>query len=247
MSHASAVVALVVVLAACGGGDEAPSRAGAQPVDPATAGTITGTVTFSGQPPAMGTLNMSSEAKCSAAHPDPVPTGDALVKDGKVENAFVYVKEGFGSRVFPAPTGTVTIDQKGCLYSPRVVGAETGQTIRFVNSDPLLHNVHSAPTQGSAWNFSMSKQGVEREITVAKPEVMIPMRCDVHPWMHGWLGVLDHPYFAVTGPDGRFTLANVPAGEYVVASWHERFGTREARVTVAAKETKEIGFAYTGN
>jgi len=246
MSRVSALVVAAFLFVACGGG-EAPSRQGATPVDPATAGTITGVVAFVGTPPAMGTLNMASEAQCAAAHPGPVSAGDALVKDGKVENAFVYIKDGLGKRVFPAPSGVVEIDQKGCLYTPRVAGAETGQVIRFVNSDPLLHNVHSSPSQTSAWNFSMAKQGVTREITVAKPEVMIPMRCDVHPWMRGWLGVLDHPYFAVTGPDGRFTLPNVPAGDYVVASWHERFGTKEAHVTVAAKETKDVGFAYTGN
>jgi hypothetical protein len=139
------------------------------------------------------------------------------------------------------------IDQKGCLFTPRVAGAQTGQPIHFVNSDPLLHNVHSTPSEAKGWNLSLSKQGVQREVRVAKPEVMIPMKCDVHPWMKGYVGVLDHPYFAVTGPDGRFTLPNVPAGEYVVGAWHERFGVREARVTVGAKETKDVGFAYDGN
>jgi hypothetical protein len=111
----------------------------------------------------------------------------------------------------------------------------------------LLHNVHATPNEVKGWNISLSKQGVQREIRVAKPEVMIPLKCDVHPWMRGWLGVLDHPYFAVTGADGAFTLPNVPAGDYVVGSWHERFGTREARVTLVAKETKDVAFAYGGN
>src|SRR5262249_11292399 len=157
---------------------------------------------------------------------------------------FVYIKSGLGTRVFPLPSSPVEIDQKGCVYTPRVAGAQTGQTIEFVNSDPIMHNVHSTPADVKSWNLNLPKQGVEREVKVAKPEVMIPMKCDVHPWMRGYLGVLDHPYFAVTGADGKFTLPNVPAGEYVVASWHEKFGTKEQSVTVAAKETKDIGFAY---
>jgi len=245
MLHAPAV-ALLVLLAGCGG-DEMPTRPPPTPLDPASTGTITGTVTFAGPPPPMGTLNMASEPQCTAAHRGPVPTGDALVKDGKVENAFVWIEDGLGSRVFPQPTAPVVVDQKGCVFTPRVVGAQTGQPIRFVNSDPMLHNVHSTPSEAKGWNVSLAKQGVEREVRVAKPEVMIPLRCDVHPWMRGWIGVLDHPYFAVTGPDGKFALPFVPAGEYVVASWHERFGRREARVTVGAKETKEVAFAYDGN
>jgi plastocyanin len=243
MARASAVVVLLVALAGCGG-DEPVTRPPPTPLDPATTGTITGTVTFDGRPPAMGTLNMASEAQCAAAHAGPVPTGDVLVKDGKVENAFVWIKDGLGDRVFPLPTAPVVIDQKGCVFTPRVAGAQTGQPIHFLNSDPLLHNVHSTPAEAKSWNLSLSKQGVQREVRVAKPEVMIPMQCDVHPWMRGYLGVLSHPYFAVTGADGKFVLPNVPAGQYVVGSWHERFGTREARVAVTAQETKDVGFAY---
>jgi plastocyanin len=232
-----------VALAGCGG-DEPVTRPPPTPLDPAATGRITGTVAFTGQPPAMGTLNMASEPQCVAAHSGPVPTGDALVKDGRVENAFVWIKDGLGNRVFPLPSAPVVIDQKGCVFTPRVAGAQTGQPIHFVNSDPMLHNVHSTPSEAKGWNISLSKQGVQREVRVAKPEVMIPMKCDVHPWMRGYVGVLDHPYFAVSGADGTFSLPNVPAGDYVVGSWHERFGTREARVTVGAKETKDVGFAY---
>ena len=128
-----------------------------------------------------------------------MPAGDVLVKDGRVENAFVYVKDGLGDRVFAAPAEPVTIDQRGCLYHPRVTGAVTCQEIVFLNSDPLLHNVHGTPHDSRAWNFSMGVQGSRRSIRVDKPEVAVEVRCDVHPWMRAYIGVVDHPYFAVTG------------------------------------------------
>jgi plastocyanin len=169
-----------------------------------------------------------------------------LVDNGRLANAFVYVSDGLGGRTFAVPDAPVTIDQRGCLYAPRVLGAQTCQPIRFVNSDPFLHNVHGTPGRSPAWNFGMSVRGSERTIRLEEPEVMVQVRCDVHPWMRAYIGVLDHPYFAVTGPDGRFTLADVPSGDLVVRAWHERFGVRETKVSLGAKETKELTFTYGG-
>jgi hypothetical protein len=240
-----ATLAVLVALAGCGGGNtECEHRPAPTPFDHATTGTIAGTVSFTGQPPAMAELALGGDATCKSGHTGPVLAGDALVKDGRVQNAFVYLKDGLGDRVFPVPTEPVTLDQRGCLYSPHVAGAQVCQPVTFVNSDALLHNVHGAPEHSRAWNFGMGVQGSKRTVQVGKAEVMIPVRCDVHPWMLAYLGVVDHPYFAVTGPDGRFSLADVPPGDYVVASWHERFGTRETRVTVGPKETKDVAFAY---
>ena len=235
---------VLLVLAACGGGDRSVASRAVTPLDPAATGTITGTVGFDGPVPAMAMLPLGGEPICSAQHQGPVLAGDALVHDGRVENAFVYIKEGLGTRVFTVPGAAITIDQKGCLYRPRVAGAQLGQPITFVNSDALLHNVHGSPAASSPWNFGMGVQGSRRTITVEKPEVMIQLRCDVHPWMRAYLGVVDHPYFAVTGPDGRFTFPNVPAGTYTLATWHERFGAQEAKTTVTAKETQDVSFHY---
>jgi hypothetical protein len=234
-------LACLVLLVACGGGEPPPAKP-VTPLDRTTTGTIAGVVTYAGTPPAMTTLRL--DAACGQS--GPVLSGDALVADGKVENAFVWVKQGLEGRVFETPTTPVTIDQKGCLYRPRVAGARTGQPIVYLNSDALLHNVHSAPEKARAWNFAMAQAGTERTVRVDQPEVMIHVRCDIHPWMHSYLGVLEHPYFAVTGPDGRFTLRDVPPGDYVVASWHERFGTRETRVTLAPRGSEEVAFAYGG-
>jgi plastocyanin len=193
----------------------------------------------------MGTLNFGSFRECSAQHEGPVPTGDALVRDGKVQNAFVWISTGLEDRVFAVPTEPVTIDQQGCLYVPRVAGAQVDQTIRFVNSDRTIHNVHGKPKASANWNVALSRQGSDRTIRVDAPEVPISVRCDLHPWMQGWLGVVDHPYFAVTGADGAFTLASVPPGEYTVAVWHERFGRREATVTLGPSSSQTVGVELT--
>ena len=240
----SAAVALVA-LVACRGGEGGGEQRAVTPLDRSTTGTVTGTVLFQGPVPSMATLPIGGEPVCAAQHEGPVPAGDVLVHDGRMANVFVYVKDGLAGRVFAVPTEVVTIDQKGCVYHPHVAGAQVGQSITFINSDPLLHNVHGTPAQSSPWNFGMGVQGTRRSIVIRKPEVMVDVRCDVHPWMHAYLGVVDHPYFAVTGPDGRFIFADVPPGDYTVATWHERFGTRELKVTVPPHETKDVSFTYT--
>ncbi len=243
-----ALLALALCLLAACGRDESACNAShsVTPLDPAATGTITGTVTFAGPPPAMKPVALGGDPQCAIQHQGPVLAGDALVHDGKVENAFVYVKDGLETRTFAVPEAPVTIDQVGCLYQPHVAGAQTCQPIEFVNGDPTLHNVHGMSGRSAPWNFGMALQGSKRRIRIESAEVMIPVTCDVHPWMRGYLGVLPHPYFAVTGADGRFTLRGVPAGEYVLAAWHERFGTREAPLTLGAGETKDVAFAYAG-
>jgi plastocyanin len=235
MRHPTLVAVACLALSACGGGERAPRQV--TPIDPATTGTVQVDVLFDGTPPPMQTLNMSSVSECAALHAEPVPAGDMLVAGGRVQNAFVYVKDGLGDRVFAVPEAPVVLDQKGCLYVPHVAGAQVDQTVEFRNSDAFLHNVHGSPKDSRGWNLALSRQGTERKITVDHPEVMISVRCDVHPWMQAWLGVVDHPYFGVTGPDGRVTMPNVPAGDYTIGIWHERFGTKEAKVTVTPQGT----------
>jgi hypothetical protein len=237
---------VLLLLVACGGGS-CPERTAPTPLDHATTGSIVGAVTFHGDPPPATPVPL--DRGCSALHQGAVTAGDVLVKDHRVQNAFVYIREGLGDRVFPQPTTPVEIDQRGCLFAPRVAAAETCQEIVFLNSDPVLHNVHGFPKTSSAWNFSLSQAGSRRSVRVPAPEAMIRVGCDVHPWMQSYVGVVNHPYFAVTGADGAFTLKDVPPGDYVVASWHERFGTREQKVKLGAKQEEAIAFAYgeTGN
>ena len=237
---------VLLPVVACGGGS-CPERPAPTPLDHATTGSIVGAVTFHGDPPPSSAVPL--DRTCGALHDGPVTAVDVLVKDHRVQNAFVYIREGLGDRVFPRPTTPVEIDQKGCLFAPRVAAAETCQEVVFLNSDPVLHNVHGFPKTSSAWNFSLSQAGSRRSVRVPAPEAMIRVGCDVHPWMQSYVGVVNHPYFAITGADGGFTLKDVPPGDYVVASWHERFGTREQKVKLGPKGEQAIAFAYgdTGN
>jgi len=238
-------IVLSALVASCGGDSAGPPPARQPtPLDHATTGAISGEVRFEGAPPPMQTLTFGGFAECAAAHRGSVPVGDVLVQNGKLQNAFVWLKDGLGDRVFAIPGEPVVVDQVGCLYQPRVAGVQVGQLVKFTNDDPLLHNVHGTPKASPPWNVSLARKGAEREIRIAKPEVMISVRCDLHPWMQGWLGAVDHPYFAVTGPDGGFMLRDVPPGTYTVAAWHERFGVREARVTLEAKGAATASFTF---
>jgi plastocyanin len=238
-----------VLFAACGGGggqeSTVPARQ-ATPLDLSTVGTITGAVRFEGTAPDQSVAQLSGWSECSAQHPQGnPPAGDVLVKEGKLQNAIVYIKDGLGNRVFAVPTEAVEMDQKACVFTPRVLGAQVGQPLKFLNSDPMAHNVHGFAQKAKPWNISLSVKGTSRSVKVDKPESMIEIKCDIHPWMRAYVGVFDHPYFALSGADGSFTLNNVPPGEYTIEAWHERFGTRSQKVTVSAKETKAIEFAFT--
>lgn len=214
------------------------------PLDRTTIGTIAGAVRFDGVPPAETQLALGSSAECAGQHAGPVLAGDVRVSDGLVQNAIVYLKEGLGDRVFAISADPVMIDQKACMFVPRITAAQVGQPIKFLNSDALAHNVRGKPEVNRGWNFSLAITGTSRTIKITQAEPVIEIRCDIHPWMQAFLGVFDHPYFAVTGPDGRFRLADVPPGDYVVEAWHERFGTRTATVTLEPKGSQDLTFTF---
>jgi hypothetical protein len=163
--------------------------------------------------------------------------------DGALKNAFVRIAEGMDRRFAP-PAAPVTLDQRGCLYVPRVVGLQVGQPLAVLNSDATLHNVHTASHDNPAFNFGMSLQGQETLRYFHSEEVMIPVRCNVHSWMTGYIGVLWHPFFAVTEDDGQFAIRGLPAGAYVIAAWHERLGVIERAVTLGPDETAEVVMEY---
>ena len=242
-------ICMFVLLSACGGGSQESAKPTQQatPLDLSTVGTISGVVRFEGTVPEQSVAQLSGWAECASQHPQGnPPAGDVLVNDGRVQNALIYIKDGLGNRVFAAPAEPVSIDQKGCLFLPRVVGVQVDQPLKFLNSDALAHNVHGFAQTAKPWNVSLSVKGMTRAVKVDKPEAMIEVKCDIHPWMRAYVGAFSHPYFAVSRSDGTFTLGNLPPGEYTLEAWHERFGTRSQKVSLGAKEAKEVEVKFGG-
>jgi plastocyanin len=241
-------IGLVLALALVIGCERAPSAPDVArtptPLDPATTGTIEGRVLFEGTPPPPRSIAVNSDPTCAAAHPNGFTVEDVRVSDGRLADVFVYVAAGLEDRVFAVPDTPVVIDQRGCWYEPRVAGAEAGQPIVFRSSDDTLHNVHGEPRVSPRWNFGLPRRNAEFTLALRGPEVMVPVRCDVHPWMRLDLGVLTHPFFAVTGTDGSFRLAGVPAGTVTLAAWHPTLARQEQTVTVQAGRPAAITFHF---
>lgn len=240
-------VLAVAAAVACGGGGESAPTAPAEPAapvfDPSTAGDVSGMVMVEGELPAPEELMMNSDPNCVAAATDTM-SSTYVGSDGHLGNVFVYVKEGLGDMTFPAPTDIVTLNQEGCRYIPHVMGIRVGQTLNIINSDATLHNIHAIPEVNAEFNMGQPMQGMEFERTFDQPEVMVPMRCDVHGWMNSYIGVLDHPFFAVTGEDGMFDISTLPPGDYVIEAWHEALGTQTQNVTVTTGGTAEVSFTF---
>jgi plastocyanin len=214
-------------------------------VDPATAGSVTGRVTFEGTVPKAATFRMDSDPNCvKEGGAGGVDESVVVGEGGAVQNVFVYVKDGLGDLKFPVPSASVVLDQRGCRYAPHVSGVQVGQGFEVLNSDSTLHNIHALPATNREFNTGQPLAGMRHTHRFSTREVMVPFKCDVHPWMRAWVGVLDHPFFGVTGADGTFTLNGLPPGTYTVEAWHEKLGTQTQMVTIGAKESREIAFSF---
>jgi plastocyanin len=235
-----AVVALVAATAACDGGGSsrlgqgatAPAPPPAAPTDTADGpGVITGTITFEGKAPPRPPLQMDSDPKCAAL---PGAASERLIvgAGNGLQNVFVWVTDGLGSRTYAVPAAPVMLDQKGCQYVPHVLGAQVGQTIKVANSDAALHNVHATPKTNREFNFSQPVNVPPVDRVFTQPEIGIPLKCDVHGWMNAYVHAVPHPFFAVTGADGRFEIKGLPAGTFTIEAWHETLGTQTQSVTV---------------
>jgi len=245
---------LAASITACGGkkddldegpaGGGAATGAGGPKVDAATAGNVEGEVSFDGMAPKNEPIKMNADPVCVKENSTPQEQETYMVSNGKLANVFVYVKDGLGNYSYDPPAGPVEIDQKGCRYHPHVFGIRVGQELDIVNSDPTLHNIHALPKGNAEFNTGQPIQGMKTVHTFNAKEVMVPFKCDVHGWMNAFVGVLDHPYFAVTGADGKFSLKGLPPGTYTIEAWHEKAGTQTAQVTVGAKETKQANFTF---
>jgi plastocyanin len=216
-------------------------------VDLSTAGFLTGTIRFTGKKRAHKPIDMSGDPACAEAHHDKAYDESVVVnRNGTLANVFIYIKSGLEGRTFEVPATPVMIDQHGCWFHPRVMGIQTGQTLQVTNSDPVTHNIHSLAQVNREWNHSQGQGDASLNRKFVKPEVMIRVKCNIHSWMHAFIGVVEHPYFAVTGSDGTFEIRNVPPGDYVIEAWHETLGTQEQKITVMPSGKIETDFTFKG-
>ncbi len=243
---------LAVSLAGCSKKAEEPEsgpvKESPTPIDPATIGEITGKIMFSGTPPKAQRINMDQDPTCQQKNPGPVYAEDGKVNpNGTLPNAFVYVKSGAEKYVFAPPAEPATLDQNGCMYKPHVLGIMAGQILRIVTSDDTTHNIHPMPQNNREWNMSQLPGAPPLEQIFKHPEIMIPIKCNQHPWMRAWLGVVANPFFAVTGSDGTYSLKGLPPGNYTIGAWTATFGTKEQTISLAAKEAKTLDFLFKEN
>lgn len=221
--------------------------------DPATAGRIAGRVLIDGRLPRearSAIVDMDGDPLCDALHPVPVREEIVATRrapDGmRLANVFVYLRDGLEQKRFAPPTEPVTIEQQGCWFAPRIIGIQVGQPFEVVNADPLTHNIHPLAQINRDWNQSQSPGDAPLKRRFSQPEVMIRVKCNIHPWMRAWVGVVPHPYFAVTSPEGTFDLTRVPPGSYVLEAWHEALGRIEQRVTVDPGGASEMVLRFQG-
>jgi hypothetical protein len=212
------------------------------------AGTVSGKINFKGAKPAPSMIKMNADPKCVKMHSGKdVPSEMVTVNaNGTLKDVFIYVKKGLEGKKFPTPTQKVTIDQQGCSYHPHIFGMMAKQPLEIINSDNTLHNIHALPKSSSPFNLAQLNQGTHMTKTFDKSEVMVKIKCDVHGWMSAYVGVLDHPFYAVSDDKGGFTIKDLPAGSYEIEAWHEKYGAQTLKVTVGASDTKTADFTFEG-
>ena len=213
----------------------------------ANRGSIKGHIKLSGKLPGNSIIRMGMDPKCAEINRGKrvVQETVAAAIDGSLANVFVRLQGTLPQT--PVPKEPVVIDQRGCIYQPRVVGVRIGQTLQVKNSDDLLHNVHSLTAKSNSFNISEPKAGMVQQFTMKDEEVMLRIKCDVHSWMTTYVGIVTNPYFAVSNEAGSFEIANVPAGSYTIQTWHERYGPLTQMVRVRAGAATTVDFTYTGN
>ncbi|HEY7413306.1 MAG TPA: hypothetical protein VII13_21370 [Vicinamibacteria bacterium] len=251
------MLALAAVASACGGAPQEtappPTTAAGAATSSATAAgvpatgtaSIAGKIKFEGAEPAGEKVRVAADAKCAAMHPQGLEKKAVEVKDGGLAHAFVYIKSGVTGS-YPVPTEPVLLDQKGCMYDPPVMAVRTGQPIKIRNSDDTLHNIHPRPTINDEFNFGQARKGMEETRSFSKEEVMIPVGCDVHPWMRSYISVVGHPFFAVSDDGGSYEIKNVPAGEYEIEVYHGKLKGQVQKVTVKEGEKAALDFTFKG-
>jgi plastocyanin len=249
MAACTLAICALLTLAACSKkenteqSNNAPAESAAPaatPIDPATAATIKGTVKFDGTAPKPSKIDMSQDPGCKGTN----EAENVVVSGGDLANVFVYVKDGLGNRAFDTPKDPVVLEQKGCRYHPHVLGVMTGQTVDIKNDDPTTHNIHPTPKDNREWNESQPPSSADIQKSFAREEVMLPVKCNQHPWMKMYINVVKSPFYAVTDKDGKYEIKGLPPGDYTIAFVHEKLGEQDQKVTVAPKDTKTVDQSF---
>jgi plastocyanin len=247
------------IFVGCGGGEQASPGSGdaaetpaekvvvseKRQVDPATTGSVSGKINYAGKAGRKSRIRMNADPNCAKQHQSPIYATDLKINDNDtLHNAFVWVSSGLEGYAFDTPSEAVELHQKGCVYEPHVLGIQTGQNLNVLNHDGTTHNINPSPAQNRDWNISQAPNSAPIVKKFARAEIMIPVKCNVHPWMKSYIGVVPHPYFTITGADGSFELKGLPPGEYTVESWHEKLGVQKQTVTVSSGEAQTADFSY---
>ncbi|MBI2677392.1 MAG: hypothetical protein HYX28_01275 [Candidatus Koribacter versatilis] len=233
---------LLIALIGCGKKEESTEQStsetpkAATPMDKSQVASVSGMAMFTGAAPKPTKIDMSQDPACKKSGAENMTETVVVDDKGDLANVFVYVKDGLGDRAFEVPKDKVTLDQQGCRYHPHVLGMMAGQTVEIKNDDDTTHNIHPSPKDNKEWNESQPPKGSPLEKNFARQEVLIPVKCNQHPWMKMYIGVVKHPYFAVTGKDGKFTIKDLPPGDYTLAAVHEKFGEQTMKLHVEAKK-----------
>ena len=231
--HVLVVITLTggLLAAACGGGSTPEHPAATAKAD--GPGSITGKVSFDGEPPVRTAIKMAADPNCKPG-PESLSETQIVSADRGLKNVFIYVKDGLGNAVYETPTTPISLDQVGCRYEPHVFGVFVGQPVEIKNSDPTLHNVHAIPKNNEEFNFGQQDEKAPVVTkTFTKPEIGVSFRCDVHGWMRSYANVVTHPFFAVSKEDGSFEIKGLAPGTYTIEAWHERLGTQTQQVTIS--------------
>jgi hypothetical protein len=255
----SIALSLLVLGSACGGGGAPTNKesadagtSGAQAYSGAT-GTISGVISYNGTPPAPKKIDTTADPVCGQKNPN-LTTDDTIVKDGKLANTFVYIKEGsvqggkkIGEYAWTTPTSEVQLDQNGCHYAPHVLGVMVNQKLKITNSDATQHNIHPTPKLNTEWNQTQANGAPPIEKAFTRAEQVIPVKCNQHPWMKAYIGVMKHPFFKVSNDTGAYEITGVPPGTYTLVAWREGGATGEEKtmqVTVPASGSAKADFAF---
>jgi plastocyanin len=242
------LIALLGLLAACSKKEQSSNEseekaatanapaAPATPIDPNTVATVSGTVKFDGAAPKAAKIDMSQDPACKGTN----EAETIAVSGGDLANVFVYVKDGLGNRTFDVPKDPVTIDQQGCKYHPHVLGVMTGQNVEIKNDDQTTHNIHPTPKDNREWNESQPPSAAPIEKSFAREEIMLPVKCNQHPWMKMYINVVKSPFYAVTDKSGKYEIKGLPPGTYTIAFVQEKLGEQTQQVTVGPKDSKTV-------